>query len=82
MGLRTLDKLHERLIASFLKWRYRPKTEMGLVRWAAHCFLGSGARRGSTADQVTALPGSCGMLICVENTYIRPNTMHGLCKTR
>lgn len=41
MGLRTLDKLHERLIASFLKWRYRPKTELGLVRWAAQRILGA-----------------------------------------
>ena len=58
MGLRTLDKLHERLIASFLKWRYRPKTEMGLVRWAAHCILGRGSRRGSTTDHVTAIRAS------------------------
>ena len=41
MGLRTLDKLHACLTASFLKWRYRPKTEMGMVRWAVHCILGA-----------------------------------------
>ena len=41
MGLWSLDRLQVRLTASILKWRYRPKTELGLVRWAAQRILGA-----------------------------------------
>ena len=41
MGVWSVDRLQVRPTASILKWRYRPKTELGLVRWAAQRILGA-----------------------------------------